>query len=108
MRWTQGKDRWKEKLFFEFLDAAVSEAHLLDFSAMGNNKHSFSLGFFELVFVICSQTTATVSLVLLSSLSFLPPGPWAQFSLVPKGREIRLSFYSKAVTLGDILITPVP
>lgn len=41
MRWTQGKDRWKEKLFFELLDAAVSEAHLLDFSAVGNNKHSF-------------------------------------------------------------------
>lgn len=38
--------------------------------------------------------------------SFLPPGPWAQFSLVPEDRTLSFSF--KAVASGAILITPGP
>lgn len=95
-------------MFFELLDTAVSETHPLDFLVTGNNQLPFPLVLFELVFVICRQTIAIISLVLLSALSFLPPGPWAQYSSVPKGREIRLSVYSKLVASRAILITPGP
>lgn len=94
-------------MFFEFLDTAVSETHPLDFSVTHNNKHPFPLVLFS-CFCHLSQTIATISLVLLSALSFLPPRSWVQHSSVPKGREIRLSIYSKLVASRAILITPGP
>lgn len=60
-----GKDRW------ELLDAAVPEAHFLMFPPWtANKKHSLPEASLN-----CGQTMATVSLVLLSSLPFLPTGP---------------------------------
>lgn len=47
----------RQKSVFELLDATLFEAQFLDFSALANNKYSFSLGFLELICVICSQTT---------------------------------------------------
>lgn len=68
---------------------------------MDNAKHSLPEASLS-----CSQTTATEPLALLSSLAFLPTGPWAQFSPDPQGREIRHGFYFKSVASGAILITP--
>lgn len=51
----------RQKSVFELLDAALSEAQSLDFSALANNKYAVSLGFFELICVVCSQTTTIPS-----------------------------------------------
>ena len=51
----------RQKSVFELLDAALSEAQSLDFSALANNKYAISLGFFELICVVCSQTTTIPS-----------------------------------------------
>lgn len=80
----------------------MSEAHLLDFSAVATINTPFPEACLS-----CSQTTVTMSLFT-CPLSFLSPGPWAQFSLVPNSGEIGLRIYSKSVALEAILMTSGP
>lgn len=82
----------RQKSVFELLDATLFEAQSLDFSALANNKYSFSLGFFELICVICSQTTTISSFscpLLLPAIRALGP-----VQSCPRRQKIQLFFQS--------------